>query len=48
MEFGIYTLIIEGIYTFERGYGNGYVLLPPEHPFYGVGYYNIDVSVYGD
>lgn len=56
MKFGIYTLIIESImvkyrdipgFEFESVWGNGYVLLPPNHPFYGKHYDYIDIRVHG-
>lgn len=31
----------------NRGWGNGYVLVPDGHEFYGKSYYDIDVSVHG-
>ena len=30
-----------------HGWGNGYVLLPPEHPMYNVDYEDINVEVHG-
>jgi len=54
MKFGIYTLVIKfeknsvsHFYNLERGWGNGYVLLPPSHPYYGFDYDNIGVYVHG-
>ena len=57
MKFGLYTLIIENHfkpipgYNIEYGWGNGYVLIPKGHPFYGVHYdeiYDIsDIRVHG-
>jgi len=58
MKYGIYTLIIENILSksklsmfdigFDYGWGTGYVLLPPNHPFYGKDYDNInDVRIHG-
>lgn len=29
------------------GYGNGYVVLPPEHPYHGIDYDDIPVHVHG-
>lgn len=29
-----------GVVAFERGWGNGYVAVPPTHPFYGLNYDN--------
>jgi hypothetical protein len=52
MKFGLYTLLIEnhmrkqmvGVpFHFEFGWGNGYVLLPHNHPLYGKNYNDIDV-----
>ena len=31
----------------DRGYANGYVALPKDHPWYKVGYDNIPVKVHG-
>jgi hypothetical protein len=59
MKYGLYTLIIEnhlkksmmisGLpkHYFEYGWGNGYVLLPKNHPFYKVHYDNINVYAHG-
>jgi hypothetical protein len=57
MKYGLYTLIIENHfkpipgYNFEHGWGNGYVLIPDGHPFYGVHYDDIyeisDIRVHG-
>lgn len=56
MKFGIYTLIIENFmvryrnipgFTLSYGWGNGYVLLPPNHPLYGKNYDDIDISAHG-
>jgi len=49
MKFGLYTLLIEsqlrvrlpGFGKFDFGWGNGYVLIPHNHPFYGVNYNDI-------
>lgn len=53
MKFGCYTLVIEnhmkrlpGFY-FDFGWGNGYVLLPHNHPFYNVHYDDINVNIHG-
>ena len=36
------------IYEFDfGGWGNGYVLLPPNHPFYNKNYDNINVDIHG-
>lgn len=48
MKLGLYTLIIESRFNkipqlmFDFGYGNGYVLIPKGHPFYGKHYDEID------
>ena len=34
-------------YLMDCGWGNGYVILPPEHPLFGVDYNDIDVDVHG-
>lgn len=55
MKFGLYTLLIEsplrvrlpGFGKFDFGWGNGYVLLPYNHPLYGVDYDSIAVDVHG-
>lgn len=59
MKYGLYTLIIENHLKksmrisgfskryFEYGWGNGYVLLPKNHPFYNIDYDNINVYVHG-
>jgi len=31
----------------DRGWGNGYVVLPPDHPWFGLDYDQIDVDVHG-
>ena len=54
MKFGIYTLQIENhlrrlmreTYS-DFGWGNGYVLLPHNHPLYDVHYDDISVNVHG-
>lgn len=33
--------------AFDVGWGNGYVVIPKEHPLWGVGYDDIDVDVHG-
>ena len=33
--------------SFEKGWGNGYVLIPPGHKYYGVDYNDIPVKVHG-
>ena len=59
MKFGIYTLVIENYfrnyttglisvqYNDNFGWGMGYVLLPPNHPFYGINYNDINIDVHG-
>jgi len=56
MKIGIATFMIESrmrkemssyLSSWEFGWGNGYVLLPPNHPFYGIDYDNIPVNVHG-
>jgi hypothetical protein len=53
MKHGCYKLVIENHFkyipgfSFEFGWGNGYVLLPKFHPFYGVDYDDIDVNIHG-
>lgn len=59
MKFGIYTLIIESFFKKElidlslirlgmsSGWGNGYILLPTDHPFYEMNYDDISVYVHG-
>jgi hypothetical protein len=54
MKFGIATLIIESSMKrlsldsfFEFGWGNGYILLPQNHPFYGKDYDSVPISVHG-
>jgi hypothetical protein len=57
MKLGIYTLGLERIIfknspelvhlKFEHGWGNGYVLLPKYHPFYGKDYDEINIIVHG-
>lgn len=49
-NFGIYTLGIERKHLdlpFGLGWGNGYVLLPKDHPWYGIDYDDIDVNIHG-
>ena len=33
--------------SFDFGYGNGYVLIPKNHPLHGIHYDNINVNVHG-
>ena len=52
MKFGIYTLVIEDWSKIElpllhHGWGNGYILLPTNHPLYGISHDNFYVSVHG-
>lgn len=58
MKFGIYTLGIESWMTkkdypeifkgmFEFGWGNGYILLPHNHPFYGIDYNSLSIDIHG-
>lgn len=53
MKYDCYTLIIENHlkslpnYPMDFGWGQGYVLLPRNHPFYGKDYDDIDVDVHG-
>lgn len=56
VKFGIYILILEGqwknwslnsISGYVFGWGNGYILLPKEHPWYGKDYDNIPVNIHG-
>lgn len=53
MKFGIYTLVIENHmkrmsnFHFDFGWGCGYVLLPFDHPFYGLYYDDINIRVHG-
>lgn len=53
MKFGCYTLVIENHmkripgHHFDFGWGQGYVLLPKIHPFYGIHYDDIDVDIHG-
>ena len=58
MKFGIYTLCIENWMVkknypedfksiFEYGWGNGYILLPHNHPFYGRDYNELNIDAHG-
>jgi len=58
MKYGLYTLLIESHFKnismypgLEFGWGNGYILIPNDHPFYGINcneIYNIsDISIHG-
>jgi len=60
MKYGIYTLVIENYITknspllstfslkMEFGWGNGYILIPNNHPSYGVSYDDMNtISVHG-
>lgn len=53
MKFGCYTLVIENSmkripgFHFDFGWGQGYVLLPKIHPFYGRHYDGINVDIHG-
>lgn len=38
---------MSGLLFCQTGWGNGYVHLPPEHPFHGVHYDEIPVDVHG-
>lgn len=38
------SYLVHGI---KHGWGNGYVLIPPGHPYHGVGYDDIPVEVHG-
>lgn len=40
-------MIRESKGNYNRGWGNGYVLVSDGHEFYGKSYYDIDVSVHG-
>jgi len=39
---------IPGTHGMVRGWGNGYVALPPDHPFFGVDYDKIPVRIHCD
>lgn len=45
----IIPFIIKNNYNkyYQCGYGNGYVILPPGHRYYGVDYEHIECSVHG-
>ena len=52
--YGVYFFIVEQPYidygnslSFDRGWGNGYVLLPPEHPWNGKDYDSIYCNIHG-
>ena len=46
--YNIITVIVERDHPYiEHGWGNGYVLIPPEHPWHGLPYDNIPVDVHG-
>lgn len=53
MKYNCYTLIIENHlkrlpgYHLDFGWGQGYVLVPKDHPFYEKHYDDIDVYVHG-
>lgn len=53
MKFGVHTLVLENHmkripgFQFQFGWGNGYVLLPHNHPLYGVNYNDIPVNIHG-
>ena len=58
MKFGIYILCVENWMVkknysedfksiFEYGWGNGYVLLPHNHPFYGRDYNELNIDAHG-
>jgi hypothetical protein len=59
MKHGLYTLIIENHLKksiaiaglpksyFEYGWGNGYVLLPKNHPYYGIDYDSVNLNAHG-
>lgn len=53
MKFGVYTLVLENHlkrlpnFHFEFGWGNGYILLPYNHPLYGIHYNDIQVNIHG-
>lgn len=41
------TPVLPNKYKFEKGWGNGYVKLPPDHKWWGLKYEDIDVDVHG-
>lgn len=53
MKDGCFTLVIESHmkhiagYGFDFGWGQGYVLLPDIHPFYGVDYDDLYINIHG-
>jgi len=53
MKIEIYTLVIESFmkripgYHLDFGWGNGYILLPYNHPLYGIPYDDIDIYAHG-
>lgn len=52
MKFGLYTLVLENHlllpnFLFEFGWGMGYVLLPTNHPLYGIHYDDLTVTAHG-
>ena len=42
-----FNMLDVGFGVLEYGWGNGYILLPPNHPFYEIDYDDIDVKVHG-
>lgn len=58
MKNNIYTLVIESrlrksiqnlptSISYDCGWGNGYILIPEYHPFYGKHYDDIDINIHG-
>jgi hypothetical protein len=36
-----------GFPVIQRGWGNGYVAIPPTHPLYEIHYDNVDIDIHG-
>lgn len=52
METKCYALIVDTSWSFvkDKGWGNGYVAVPKEHPLYGVDYNDVDsdkITIHG-
>lgn len=47
VNFGLYWFSLELKHLTSCGWGNGYVLIPKKHPWYGIKYDNIPVHIHG-
>lgn len=52
MKFGLYVMMIEHhlrkwLSAADVGWGNGYILIPKNHPFYKIHYDDIHINIHG-